>query len=896
MDSISSLFQPKKTNERDPIDLDEETLENTFCSKCLTFPEYFIRFSSESDFSLFHSCLKGEITKKSVNSENKSKKLKFKCHYCEKECENVCIKCKYVLCEECFSEHNRVPLLENINIASDKNVDKYTFMNLINIQYFCGLHLRPYNFYCPLCKINMCDSCKKRHIHINCINILEPNIKGEDIIEPSDVCFKKLYKIAKIFQSCYDKSIKNSKMSMNILLNNKLANNIIEFIRLKEVPSVGKEIKNNYLINIDQKSYLCKKYDDPEFNAYYRHLIMIACRGNIIDYYRLYEIGKVYNVSELPNNFDWGLFHDMLELKVSNFIYSLEIIIGKYNISEMKLNLSKCFKKISNLIIINKLNEFSIELLKAFSLKMNYKLDFELRRKVGNILGQLILQKYHENINTIKPTKYLLTLSSEKIAEDIASSKNRKKYKSSDSKKNGNSNSLKSKFISSLNMLINTAQKEINEFDYENAKSKKVVITFKSLNNEEKEINKAIIFNLFFYIKKKFGDEFNFQIHNTSHSINSIIAETINNYEAKEEKKNPESENKDNTHSSGIKVKKNGIQSSESKNEENKNEIIIHNNKICSNIYKITEKLDNSIKVKEKFPFQTNYNLLTEDEDSIIKSSVNEFAKTLEKMKSTFSTSVSISLQQSLDLYIEGNKGKILEKVYSSLNLKDIIHKCIKNQSNNNELNEVKNFCDEFEQKLDDDLDSLYPYLSHIVTKIGEVAQIFNTKELFDKYGIKQPVDLIKAFTKVKNSIYNNNYLEEIYYLIHVISYFLVISNIKALNKIKDEFNKIALNKLIENNIIKEKMVSEFMKEVDIPGEDVLNLDVWNHIKSCKVFIEDKEMNERIIHYVETKSINDYKNDLYSLLEPHAKNINLDGRDPQNIFLDSFMKQNELSC
>jgi vacuolar-type H+-ATPase subunit I/STV1 len=258
-------------------------------------------------------------------------------------------------------------------------------------------------------------------------------------------------------------------------------------------------------------------------------------------------------------------------------------------------------------------------------------------------------------------------------------------------------------------------------------------------------------------------------------------------------------------------------------------------------------------------------------------------------MKSTFSTSASITLQQSLDLYLEGRKGKILEKTFSISNLKAIPEECVTNASNNKELEEVKEFCQKFGHKLDNDLEFLYSCLKIIITNLGEVNHIFDNEDvqkLLNKYKITQPVDLIKAFNNLTTSLYKNNHLEEIYYLIYVISYCLVSSIIKALIKIKNEFDKLALDKIIENNIIKEELISKFMKEVNIPGENILNQDIWKQIQRCKNFIKDKEMNEmdkKIINYVETKSIDDYKKDLISLLQPHVENINLDGLDPQNI-------------
>ena len=87
----------------------------------------------------------------------------------------------------------------------------------------------------------------------------------ENIIEPSNECFKRLYKLERLFYSCYIKNVINSKMTLNILLNSILANNIVKFIQQNQAFE-GILIKNDYLNNIDKNSYSCKEFDSQEFN------------------------------------------------------------------------------------------------------------------------------------------------------------------------------------------------------------------------------------------------------------------------------------------------------------------------------------------------------------------------------------------------------------------------------------------------------------------------------------------------------------------------------------------------------------------------------------------------------------------------------------------------------
>ena len=78
-------------------------------------------------------------------------------------------------------------------------------------------------------------------------------------------------------------------------------------------------------------------------------------------------------------------------MQMLNIINTLDLAIAKFNVDKNTLNLTK---EINYLKLKNKLYEFSMELFKVFSLKMNYKLDFELRRKIGNILGEAILKNF----------------------------------------------------------------------------------------------------------------------------------------------------------------------------------------------------------------------------------------------------------------------------------------------------------------------------------------------------------------------------------------------------------------------------------------------------------------------------------------------------------------------
>ena len=75
-------------------------------------------------------------------------------------------------------------------------------------------------------------------------------------------------------------------MTLNMLMNDNLAVNILKLIELDKVIQV-KEIKNNYFEDIDEKVYLCSQHSESEVKDYYSQLINNICDGSIYDYKQL---------------------------------------------------------------------------------------------------------------------------------------------------------------------------------------------------------------------------------------------------------------------------------------------------------------------------------------------------------------------------------------------------------------------------------------------------------------------------------------------------------------------------------------------------------------------------------------------------------------------------------
>lgn len=870
-------------------DFDEITYANIFCPLCHMYPEYFIRFTSASSFNLIHSCICGTTIEKSFNSE-KSDSFIDKCVYCNKKCNQICIKCKNAICKGCSREHNKIPYVkdkQSTEILSDE--EKY-IKPIIKCQFICDIHLLLYKFYCPVCKINICKKCKEGHFHMNCPNLLKEKINYKDIIEPSNDCYKRLYKLSKEFYSCYENNLSDRQMTLNILMNAYLANKIVIFIQQK-TPSEGIEIKNEYLCNIDESLFLSHEYDNLEFNKYYSNLIFNASVGNIVAYHKINEIRKKYKNEDFPEAFRDDSYYEFISSKKSKLLIEFDLAIVKIDVNEINLNLSKFMRMVSCLKLKNEITEFYLELMKHISKKMNYKLDFELRRKIGNILGEGLLKKFKDNLKEIEPTKTLITLSSEYIKDELENNLNKENNKVKEEELSKKIDSLKLNYIKSLNMLIEKAMEEIKDVDnikpQQNSKENANKIRFKNLNNSTEEIKKAILCNLFFYIRWKLGDKFNQQIHNITLSINSILLNEINKIENNIKEK-------EDSNAFRI-IQKDGAQNTNSKNVEDSNETSIKvQNKSCPNQFYSLEKLNNQIKVEEESISRFQYINSIEEYDPIINSNTKEFVKILHQIQSTFCTSADITLEQSLNLYLDGKKGDVFKKNSSFINLNKVIKDCESISSyDNGEINEINAFCKKLKTQLKYDSELLYTFLKMITKEIEKLYNFFDINYLFEKYKIVQPLNPIKALSAIRN-ITNEEYGEETYYLILLFLYFFVSSNINILDKIKSGFERIDLEELTKSNIIKKNLIKSFISNISDLDGNILNSNIWSELKYCHQFVEDEELNKSIIKYVEKNSQEEFKNDLIQLIKPYFKGINLEVKDPQNIILEPFMLQKEL--
>ena len=636
----------KKDNEKETqSDYDFQLF---FCSSCLQFPEYEINIEPSGIITLSHKCLDSSVkVKLSELKDFHSKMYINTCEYCKKSALNICTKCRKYICDNCIESHE--------NPKGIINIDYFEKIVIPIIQYenYCTEHLQKITHYCSICKMNLCSKyCIEEHCHCK----PESLISYKNKVSPSgykgtNQTLNQLANIAKAFNDCYKFKLTNSAITINIILNLHLIEPINKYIKENdkgEVKIKSGTIKNNFKIPKDNVPYVFESFKDINFNEYYRNIIGKSRIGNIDSFHKLLDIKNHYRkigrdkkgiISLEDENI--GFMKLWVEKEIADlFRISIEQAISEYPIIAFDTK-----RQLIKLQILYDQLELDFEFLQNFVLKFDYRVDYELRRKIGNIIAAKLINEYQNKIDTLGLTEYLLTLSIEDIEYKLRNIQSKIKKESGNKDLTNKLKLLKDKYKEALTKLENLAQKKLNN----------------NIKND-KDIDEAVLLNIFFAIKKKISEFFNNNIHNKPVLLNQIAKETIDKYENKQQEEND------------LKVKE------ENDYSQNTNPTIINNEEIlkgqkdiqtqkkasqektltgeiCENINIVS--LKKNIPLEKKQDFYSFENIFLEDKALDVNSSLSSFNQLLQdKEKKMFKIISNLDLLDATNLYFKGEKSQ----------------------------------------------------------------------------------------------------------------------------------------------------------------------------------------------------------------------------------------------
>lgn len=157
--------------------------------------------------------------------------------------------------------------------------------------------------------------------------------------------------------------------------------------------------------------------------------------------------------------------------------------------------------KLNKIQLLQSRLELDIDLLKKFVLSIDYRVDYELRRKIGNLIANKIVNLIDINkIDNFSITEYLLALSIEDIENKIikVSSKNTSNYDKT-------MEDLKNVYYNGLNLMQKLIAKKLNgikEPKLPKIEKPNTSIRFKNLKKFLR-ISKKVLYLICFLLSKK---------------------------------------------------------------------------------------------------------------------------------------------------------------------------------------------------------------------------------------------------------------------------------------------------------------------------------------------------------------------------------------------------------
>ena len=879
-----------------------------FCSDCLCFPHYSIEVKSNGIIYIDHIC-NNSVNKRKIFEEieiEKNEEIAIKCSYCQTKTMLICTKCNSFICNECLKYHLNYYVIEeevdNEKYSKEKNKEvdesedseydsdddsekeeeneeekKILYISIFDKQFICNEHQMKYTYYCEKCKINLCNECKICHIHINnfCFKEFKNLKKIKNILERKEEnkIYSKLILLSNIFNECFLINKENKNFNINIIQNYLMIKNIIYFIEENSKSEKINDAIIYYEIKPANNKYFCTSFMGEEFQKFYGVLLNRIQMGHIDSWYKLKNIENNYKKKNITNN-ELSIIFNSYNLNLSVMVMDIKTDFSFYKDILDSSQFSLYFSEFANIyedILLNfKTLEYKFDILKDITFEINYKLDFEIRRKASNLIAKEIIDKYYKNIYNLKITNYRLTNSLNKIKDKI-NEINEKKNDNEKLKKK-----LEQKFKRCENLILENAKNELEIFKTDNKVEKENNdIIFVNLDDSDKEIKKVILLNLFLILRKDLNNRFNNFIHNETHKINNIFIGE----KKKEKNKDKEIEENKNT-----------------EKENNKNNIL------CSEKLKIIKEINNNLKKKKKKStinkeIEKLLKYINKDYKSIIPFlSQDEFIFFLEDIKRLYNINFKGNLINSINLVLLAEKKNLLleEKIYD--NKEQIKNEIEKLKEKIEEKNDLKKLLKKIYKILNTNIKDLNGILMDDLEILEEYRNYYDIKNLLKKIGNKILIN-VKKFKKKKF----DSLLNEDRYLIFIILEIMILEKyIKEINEIKNDIKKIKLDEIEKENKIKIEIINFFKNKFNTKKyQDNITIEIWKEYANKKTFligdnIKIIKLNEEIISYVKNNNLNDFIKDFVDFFDNELPQIDFTQKDPQNIDILTFMKQNQL--
>ena len=326
---------------------------------------------------------------KDINQLKKHLNYNLKCANCQNEIEIYgnnykCLGCNKFYCQNCFNDHEKDKL-------------NHILINIYEVSFICEKHYELYSTFCALCKMNLCNLCKEKHIHrIDKIKyklndkLIEDNKKKkfDELIKVNDFV---LAKLSYLHEFMKDFSYKN------------------DFIRLSIWFMEIKKRKDN----VKNTDFYFDTFFNEEFKNYYSSLILNASKGKSGDYKLLLEIKKNYELIEKEVDESFLNFKEKCQEKkfdryisLNNWVSEGKEIFNRFEFNNNIIGLNSDIIDLKNKSIelendIELLKIKILSLLKSNDLYASFLMKL-INRYLSDFLIRKLIEKYPSDFETIE--------------------------------------------------------------------------------------------------------------------------------------------------------------------------------------------------------------------------------------------------------------------------------------------------------------------------------------------------------------------------------------------------------------------------------------------------------------------------------------------------------------
>lgn len=226
------------------------------------------------------------------------------------------------------------------------------------------------------------------------------------------------------------------------------------------------------------------------------------------------------------------------------------------------------------------------------------------------------------------------------------------------------------------------------------------------------------------------------------------------------------------------------------------------------------------------------------------------------------------------------------------------IQDVLKDSDKSQPLKEIKKYLERMNNYIDSNIANILYFKKKAFDYMEDFGEFFDVDSIIKEFKLSFPLNDIDITNKIKrNKKFSTDISlhEKAFYIFQVYLFFYYDDLTCSYEKMKEIIKKLNSKNVFLLNEAKNSLINETKNRVASNNfEENLFEDVWNKLSKEKNLIDNENINEKIKNYIKNNNSALFIQDLSKLCEGKIKEIDLNNDDPQNIYLKTFMEQNNI--